>query len=319
MPRLELRPFSDEFVSDAGGLLAERHRRHRATEPLLPPRYENAATAADEIESLWGTDGASGAVALRGDRVVGYVLGSRLSDAIWGANLWIGPAGHAVERAEDVRDLYGKAAGRWVEEGRTRHYVVVPGAEAPLVDAWFRSGFGQQHAFGIRELGDDGELPEGVREAEERDVDALVELAPLLARHQAGSPVFGADPAPEDEGELRRELLADIASPDCAELVYERDGRLLGGVVVVPVELSPSHVGPARPDRVPLLTWAATRPEVRGSGVGLALTHGAFAWGRSRGYEAMVVDWRVTNLLASRFWPARGFRTTFLRLYRSIP
>jgi hypothetical protein len=27
----------------------------------------------------------------------------------------------------------------------------------------------------------------------------------------------------------------------------------------------------------------------------------------------------VTNLLASRFWPRRGFRTTFLRLYRSIP
>jgi hypothetical protein len=33
----------------------------------------------------------------------------------------------------------------------------------------------------------------------------------------------------------------------------------------------------------------------------------------------MVTDWRVTNLLSSRFWPARGFRTTFLRLYRHIP
>jgi hypothetical protein len=33
----------------------------------------------------------------------------------------------------------------------------------------------------------------------------------------------------------------------------------------------------------------------------------------------MVTDWRVTNLLASRFWPRRGFRTSFVRLYRSIP
>jgi hypothetical protein len=33
----------------------------------------------------------------------------------------------------------------------------------------------------------------------------------------------------------------------------------------------------------------------------------------------MVTDWRETNLLASRFWPKRGFRRTFLRLYRSIP
>jgi hypothetical protein len=33
----------------------------------------------------------------------------------------------------------------------------------------------------------------------------------------------------------------------------------------------------------------------------------------------MVTDWRVTNLLSSRFWPKRGFRPVFLRLYRSIP
>jgi hypothetical protein len=40
---------------------------------------------------------------------------------------------------------------------------------------------------------------------------------------------------------------------------------------------------------------------------------------RDEGYECMVTDWRVTNLLASRFWPRRGFRPMFLRLYRSIP
>jgi hypothetical protein len=33
----------------------------------------------------------------------------------------------------------------------------------------------------------------------------------------------------------------------------------------------------------------------------------------------MVTAWRETNLLSSRFWPARGFRRSFLRLYRSIP
>ena len=64
---------------------------------------------------------------------------------------------------------------------------------------------------------------------------------------------------------------------------------------------------------------AATDPDVRGSGAGIALTEGAFAWARERGHEVMVTDWRVTNLLSSRFWPARGFRETFLRLYRHIP
>jgi ribosomal protein S18 acetylase RimI-like enzyme len=72
-------------------------------------------------------------------------------------------------------------------------------------------------------------------------------------------------------------------------------------------------------DGAVLLTWAVTRPEVRGSGAGVALTEACFAWARERGYETMVTDWRVTNLLASRFWRKRGFRETFLRLYRSIP
>jgi hypothetical protein len=49
------------------------------------------------------------------------------------------------------------------------------------------------------------------------------------------------------------------------------------------------------------------------------LTNAAFAWAHRAGYPMMVTDWRVPNLLASRFWPRRGFRTTFLRLYRSIP
>jgi GNAT superfamily N-acetyltransferase len=62
-----------------------------------------------------------------------------------------------------------------------------------------------------------------------------------------------------------------------------------------------------------------TLPESRGTGLGVALTDAGFAWAVREGYEAMVTDWRVTNLLASRFWPRRGFRASVLRLHRSIP
>jgi ribosomal protein S18 acetylase RimI-like enzyme len=79
------------------------------------------------------------------------------------------------------------------------------------------------------------------------------------------------------------------------------------------------HTGLTRPPGAGFLAFAVTAPESRGSGTGIELTSAAFAWARERGYEVMVTDWRVTNLLASRFWPARGFRTSFLRLYRSIP
>ena len=62
-----------------------------------------------------------------------------------------------------------------------------------------------------------------------------------------------------------------------------------------------------------------TEPDLRGSGVGLALTAHVLTWAHENGYPTMTTDWRMTNMLASRFWPRRGFRETFLRLYRSIP
>ena len=35
-------------------------------------------------------------------------------------------------------------------------------------------------------------------------------------------------------------------------------------------------------------------------------------------FETVELDWRSTNLLASRFWPRRGFRPTHLRLRRDV-
>ncbi|HUQ22017.1 MAG TPA: GNAT family N-acetyltransferase [Gaiellaceae bacterium] len=320
MSRLEIRPFSDEFVAAAGELLAGRHRAHREAEPLLPPRYEEPGAAAAEIQELAGVENASGAVALSEGRVVGYLLGAPRTQAIWGLNenIWVELAGHAVEQAETLRDLYGTAASRWFDEGLVRQYSLVPASDATLVEAWARVGFGQQHAYGIREV-PEAAWPDDVRLADDGDLDALVELTPLLADHQARSPVFGISVPRETPEEIRAELLEDLHKPEIGDLVVERDGRIVGAFQVVPVELSSVHAGLARPEGAALLGWAATDPRVRGSGAGVALTEGSFAWARERGHRTMVTDWRVTNLLSSRFWPARGFRPTFLRLYRHLP
>lgn len=179
-------------------------------------------------------------VACRNGAVVGFLVGAPRDEESWGKNVWIELAGHAVERAEDVRDLYAAAAGRWVDEGRTRHYALVPATDSELVDAWFRLGFGQQQAHGAREV-----------------------------------PAQTAVLVPEG---------FEIGEPNPAEIE-----------ALIDVDLA------------------------RGSGIGVALTEACFARAREHGYATIVTDWRVTNLLASRFWSKRGFRTTFLRLYRSIP
>ena len=315
MPSLEIQPFDDEHLDAAGALLADRQRRHREVEPLLPADLDFRS----EVEALRARGGAD-VVGLRDGRVVAYLVGTRLSGEVWGANAWIELAGHAAERPEDARDLYGAMAAGWVEEGRRAHLIYLPAGDPDLIDAWFRVGFGAQHAFGIRELtGPAPVVPSAVvvREAAERDVDALVTIGPSLGEHQSTSPVF-ARHRPDPPDELRAEILEDLANPQVGTLVAELGGRVVGNFVVVPIELSDAHVGLARPPDAAHLRFAAVLPGARGSGAGLALTAASFAWANARGYEVMVTDWRVTNLLSSRFWPRRGFRTTFLRLHRHI-
>jgi ribosomal protein S18 acetylase RimI-like enzyme len=319
MPELEIQPFTEEHIPDAAGLLEVRHNRHRDAEPGLPANVDYRA----EIEALWGLDERSGAAAIRGGQLVGYLLGSHRDAESWGSNIWVEYAGHAVREPELVRDLYAAAAEEWAVRGRDAHYALVPSTDTELVDAWFRLSFGAQHAAAIQETPkalDDPPPNVIVRRAVAEDVDAATALDLELPLHQDRSPVFSRVSAPTAiTDEDREEFLSDIDDEEVALFVAEIDGKLVGELLMVPVERSSMHVGLARPERAAFLTFAATLPEARGSGAGLALTHAGLTWAREQEYPVTVVDWRETNLLASRFWPARGFRRTFLRLYRSIP
>ncbi len=317
MTRLEIHALAEAHLDAAAQLLADRQRQHRGAEPLLAERYEDADATREELTALWATEHASGAVALRAGQTVGFLLGTRKSDQTWGANVWIESAGYAANEPEVVRDLYGFASQCWVDEGRTRHYALVPHL-AEHVHAWFHLGFGAQHAHGIQEV-EQQPWPPGTRRAELRDVEALAELAPLISRHQALAPVFSGLDWDQDADELRTMLAEDIANEELGELVYERNGRVVASFEIVPVKNGSMHSGLAEPEGAAYLGWAASLPDVRGSGAGLALTGAALAWAHEQGYPSMLTDWRETNLLSSRFWPARGFRRYYQRLYRSIP
>jgi GNAT superfamily N-acetyltransferase len=321
---MEIVPFAEEHLDEAARLLAMRHTRDREAEPLLPRRYEDPAAALEELAAAWHSTGASGSAALRGGRLVGYLVGSPRETEVWGENVWVELSGHAVEEPEDARDLYGHAAARWVEEGRNRHYVVVSD-NRPSVDAWFRVGFGQQQAHGYREVPEPSvvRVPDGceIREPTEADIDELVasEIDLALPRHQQASPVFSGRRSLPTEEEIRAEWAETIAMGEEKVLLGYRDGRPVACWSFVPGEASTHFRGIGLPEKACYLAYAVTVPESRGTGLGIALTDTGFAWAASEGFRALVTDWRVTNLLSSRFWPRRGFRPSVLRLYRSIP
>lgn len=299
-------PFTEEHLDAAAELLAERHEAQRRSFPELPAdpdyRAEIAALLADGATGVF-TEGA-------------YVLGRSRDPELWGPNVWIDTAGHAARDPELLRDVWAQAAATWMEQGLRAHYVVVPASDQRLLDGWFRLGFGAQQGHGIIEVPERG-WPAGVREATRDDIDALVEIGPLLSQHQGQSPVFSSVPEQTPE-QVRADVLDDFETEGVANLVYELNGRIVGDFFVCPLELSSAHAGLARPPGASFIGFAIVDADARGSGAGLALTDASFAWSRQQGYGVMVTDWRVTNLLASRFWPQRGFRTSFLRLHRWI-
>jgi GNAT superfamily N-acetyltransferase len=304
---MEIVPFADEHVEGAAALLAERHAAHRAVEPLLPARSDLAAQIEKERED------ATGAVAISNGAVVGYLLGQH-RDTWMGRHIWSSVAGQAVREAECARDLYAAAAGRWVEEGFTRHFVFVPSHDTDLIDAWFRLSFGASAALAIRETSEvelfetDVEVRHGTRD----DYPEAARLEIEMSRSMEPSPSFSGVAVQTHEEVLAEWLEGDDANYEL--FLAERDGRVVGELLLYrrPPDLRV-------PDDSIDLAQASTEPEARGTGVGRALTAHVIHWAYEHGYPTMTTDWRMTNLWASRFWPKRGFRPVFLRLYRSIP
>ncbi|GGM59358.1 hypothetical protein GCM10011608_50580 [Micromonospora sonchi] len=318
--RVEIRPFEADDLTSCGALLATRHHQHRLAQPLLSPRFEATEAAIAELTAVFET-GASGAVALRAGAPVGFLLGAPKTSPLWGPNIWVEAAGQAVTDAEVMRDLYGIAATRWVDEGRTAHYVVVPAHDEELVRAWFRLGFGQQQAHAIRpaEKLATASLAGGlsVRRANRDDIPMLARLDLELPLHHGLSPTFSAGRLGTIEESLA-DWADDIDDPDYATFVAERDGQVIGSAIGCALEKSSTHLGPARPENAGFLGYAAVFPHARGAGAGRALGTAVIDWAVDSGFDSVVTDWRVTNLLSSRTWPRLGFTETFLRLHRTI-
>jgi GNAT superfamily N-acetyltransferase len=297
VPALEIHPWSEDFRGEAARLLAARHARERAAEPLLPEVDDFAAHVPD----------GDGAVATRGGDAVAYVIAS-----VGEERAEVGLGGVAASEPEAVRDLYAHLAGGWP----ARHQALVPVSESELVDAFFRLAHGLQFMLAVRETEAAAPVDFGgsIRTSTPDDLAAVADFDRLLWTVMAASPSFsGRDVEAQDfEGEWAN-LWSEPEFP--LHVVAERDGRVVGHALLYDRPTGDLRV----PERNVDLAHVATLPEVRGSGVGLALTAHVLSWAQEHGYRSMTTDWRAVNLVASRFWPKRGWRPTHYRLYRAVP
>jgi len=297
MAKLEIHPFSEEFRGEAAELLADRHARHRAAEPLLAEVDDYAAQIPD----------GDGAVATRGGSLVAYVVA-----VVGDERAEVGLAGCAASEPEAVRDLYAHLAPSWPRQ----HQALIPASDTSLIDPWFRLAFGCQFMTAVRDTTplEPVAFAGTLRPSTPADLDAVAGFDRLLWTHLSRSPSFsGLDVAAQDfEGEWST-LWEEPEFPFHA--IAELDGRVVGHILLYHRPTGDLRV----PEQSIDLAHAATLEDVRGEGVGLALAAHAIRWAHDQGYRSITTDWRSPNLEASRFWPRRGWRPTFLRMFRAVP
>jgi ribosomal protein S18 acetylase RimI-like enzyme len=331
--KLEIVPFRDVHLDEAARLLARRHQEDRAFEPALPERFTQVEVARAAVEATWSKPEASGMVALEAGRMIGYLIGVPRIDLIWGRSVWVPLAGHAIDRtlgAEVYRDLYAALSPSWVAHGCYAHFALIPASDRSALDAWFALSFGKEHAHGIRETVDAIALASPVdptltiRRAELADLDASIELDWIIPRHQSRAPVYAPfwfeQYAPFGNREaIRQESLEILQDESVKVWLALRNGYLVAYQLFMPAFPHFDRVDNMMiPEQCSYLGTAATREEEQGRGVGRALTAHGLAEDHAAGYTHCLVDWRVTNLLSSRFWPRQGFRPVVYRLSRRL-
>ena len=227
MTRPEIRPFADEHLDGAAALLAARHARHRAVEPLLPAEVDFRAEIEKERDEL------PGVVALDGGEVVGYLLGKRREDKSGRTSGATSPA-MPCDDPELTRDLYAAAAGAWVDAGLTRHFVYVPaipGARRPVVPALVRrlvsardarDGAGAAGRRGRRRPREHARRRSGGGAARPPDGRVDARLTELLRDHSRTTrpPSSTSGPTPGSSPETFRHFVA------------ERDGQIVGHILL---------------------------------------------------------------------------------------
>lgn len=315
-------PFSNRHIEDSASLLVARHQATCLAYPFLA--YLTHENAKNIIQTLWEKPHTTGVVAIHNDDIVGYLLGTETFNGLLGRTAWTYQAGYALadgQSPELYREMYAELARSWVSHGIFDHYILALAYDRTLLETWFSLGFGHQQAHGVLSLTDYALTSSvsddiTIRRIQSGDEAILKQLSITTAGHQTQSPVFALAP-PEYILELQDGYAGLLNDDECTMWLAERDGEVLGFQGYFTVEHDVTML--TNPTNCIELGIAGTTAHARGSGIGTALTHHGLNYMKEQGYSYCITDWRVTNLLSSRFWESKiGFTPAIYRLERRI-
>jgi len=315
-------PFKKEYIQRAADLLVVQSKYLIEQFPLLPKRITELEASQSFLNTLLKKPDAHGVVAVDGDQITGFMLGTYDKNIFFGRYVWVPFGGFALRDMNDtdlLRKLYAAAGDQWVQDNVLNHYIVCPDV-ANWQQAFFSLTFGQEQACAVapaRQLKKSPEPLHGIvlREIQPHDADQMHTKAHWISEHLNQAPVW--EPVPDEHLKKARPIYAEMASDPTSTTWVALDGNqivsyaCIYGVAVGDDQLlgipKAAHFGAA-----------ATDPKYRRKGIGRALFTHLLNIARQQGYEIILTDWRTTNLTAARYWLTFGFVPFAYRLLRRV-
>ena len=318
--KITITPFDvNKHTEKALTLLADRHRRDRAREPLLPATNEDAEACRPHFTPLFEQAGWYGVVAESGSEMAGYAIMTPqhfpathlLANFFPPRGASLAYAAHATKAglAYDVyREMYAALAEHFVAVGIFDHAVNVPAGDAEAREAWESLGFGRTMTCAIRDVAPPARAAASgveLHQASAEDAEVIFDLNEELTLHHARSPIFNPYLHESDQAshDFQRNLLNDPEAN--AHWVGYLDGRPVGmNTLMPPLFLSQMTV----PEKTIYLFQGVVTQDVRAGGVGTAILSRAVTWAREQGYEHIALHFASANVSGAKFWQSSGFR-----------
>jgi len=307
---IELVPFARQHIPAAAEMVATRCRALCERVPVFPPRYTEPETLAAMLANH-----PPGATALRGGRLVGFLVAYAGGEFRGKGSVYCPEWGHAAEEGGASRiyqAMYTHLAREWMSRGLVVHTISAPAHDRPCIETWHWLGFGFVGGDALRSLESvPGPAKLDVRRAGPSDAGVVAELVLALTDHLHDSPTFLAYDAGPD---LRLTYEGLLADPSVAIWLAEKEREAVGYLKLVPSDQADSSPMVRDPGTISI-TGAYVRPDVRGRGVASRLLDRGIAWARECGYVRCAVDFETMNGPAARFW-TRHFALVSLSLMR---
>jgi predicted metal-dependent enzyme (double-stranded beta helix superfamily) len=244
-------------LDPAAALLAGRHRRDRAREPLLPAAFDAPDACRAQIEHAFDNPGWKGLLAEVDGAPVGFAIMTAqitaqthfLASFFPPRAASLGYAAHATKAGMEYdvyRALFAALAEPFVALGFFDFAINLPASDPESREAWASLGFGRTMTCAIRGVGPT-EKPAAtaveLHQVSAEDAEVIFSLNEELTLHHARSPIFNPFIRESDASshEFQRNLLTEPAAN--AHWVAYEDGKPVGmNTFMQPFFLSPLTV-----------------------------------------------------------------------------